>query len=111
LCSLFIISGIAGLLLMPSLSVLWLLFAGIGAGMSMVTCLTLFGLRSREHGQAAQLSGKAQCVGYLIGALGPYLAGLLHGQTHTWSLTLLCLLLLSFAQAYFSWQAGRNRFV
>lgn len=111
LCSLFIIAGVAGLLLLPSLSLVWLLLAGIGAGMSMVTCLTLFGLRSRDHSQAAQLSGKAQCVGYLIGALGPWLAGLLHSQTHTWSLVLISLLLLSSAQAYFAWQAGRNRFV
>ncbi|WP_037035740.1 MFS transporter [Rahnella sp. WP5] len=111
ICSLFITSGVAGLLLMPAVSVLWLILAGIGAGMSMVTCLTLFGLRAREHHQAGQLSGKAQCIGYLIGALGPCLAGILHGYTHTWNSTLLCLLLVSFAQAYFAWQAGRNRLV
>ncbi|MEY8772832.1 MFS transporter [Erwinia sp. ACCC 02193] len=110
-CSLFITSGVAGLLIMPGISVLWLILAGIGAGMSMVTCLTLFGLRAREHHQAGQLSGKAQCIGYLIGALGPCLAGILHGHTHTWSSILLCLILISLVQAYFSWQAGRNRFV
>lgn len=110
-CSLFITSGVAGLMIMPGISVLWLILAGIGAGMSMVTCLTLFGLRAREHHQAGQLSGKAQCIGYLIGALGPCLAGILHGHTHTWSSILLCLILISLVQAYFSWQAGRNRFV
>lgn len=110
-CSLFITSGVAGLLIMPGISVLWLILAGIGAGMSMVTCLTLFGLRAREHHQAGQLSGKAQCIGYLIGALGPCLAGILHGHTHTWGSILLCLILISLVQAYFSWQAGRNRFV
>lgn len=111
ICSLFITFGVAGLLIVPQASVLWLVLAGIGAGMSMVTCLTLFGLRSREHHQAAQLSGQAQCIGYLIGALGPYLAGMLHNHTHTWSSTLLCLVLISCVQAYFAWQAGRNRFV
>ncbi|RAT12406.1 MFS transporter [Lonsdalea populi] len=111
ICTLFITSGVAGLLLMPTVSALWLILAGIGAGMSMVTCLTLFGLRAREHHQAGQLSGKAQCIGYLIGALGPCLAGILHGHTQTWNSTLLCLLLVSLAQAYFAWQAGRNRFV
>ncbi|WLS81103.1 MFS transporter (plasmid) [Erwinia pyri] len=110
-CSLFITSGVAGLLMMPDFSVIWLVLAGIGAGMSMVTCLTLFGLRAREHSQAGQLSGKAQCIGYLIGALGPYLAGILHGHTRTWGSTLMCMLLISLVQAYFAWQAGRNRFV
>lgn len=111
ICSLFITSGVAGLLLLPAVSVLWLVLAGIGAGMSMVTCLTLFGLRTREHHQAGQLSGKAQCIGYLIGALGPCLAGILHVHTHSWNSTLFCLILISFGQAFFAWQAGRNRFV
>ncbi|MDW8845014.1 MFS transporter [Erwinia sp. MMLR14_017] len=111
ICSLTITLGVAGLLMMPDFSVLWLVLAGIGAGMSMVTCLTLFGLRTREHSQAGRLSGKAQCIGYLIGALGPCLAGILHGHTGTWSSTLMFMLLISFFQAYFAWQAGRNRFV
>ncbi len=40
LCSLFITVGIAGILIMPGLAAIWLVFAGVGAGMSMVTCLT-----------------------------------------------------------------------
>ena len=59
--------------------------------MSMVTCLTLFGLRTREHSQAGQLSGKAQCIGYLIGALGPYLAGIIRGHSLNWNSVLLCI--------------------
>lgn len=110
-CSLFITLGIAGLLVQPAYSFLWLIFAGIGAGMSMVTCLTLFSLRTKDHSQAGQLSGKAQCVGYLIGALGPYLAGLLHAHSHTWHSTLLGLLCISLIQIYFSWQAGSNKFI
>lgn len=110
-CSLFITSGVTGLLIMPRIAVLWLILAGIGAGMSMVTCLTLFGLRAREHHQAGQLSGMAQCIGYLIGALGPCLAGILHSHTHTWHSILLCLIPVSLVQAYFAWQAGRNRVI
>ncbi len=37
LCSLFITVGIAGILIMPGLAAIWLVFAGVGAGMSMVT--------------------------------------------------------------------------
>jgi len=110
-CSLFITFGVAGLLMLPEYSALWLVLAGIGAGMSMVTCLTLFSLRTKEHSQAGQLSGKAQCIGYLIGALGPCLASILHDHTRTWSTALGCMLLITFAQAWFAWQSGRNRFV
>ncbi|ELY4662224.1 MFS transporter [Cronobacter muytjensii] len=110
-CSLFITFGVAGLLMMPEFSVLWFVLAGIGAGMSMVTCLTLFGLRAKGHSQAGQLSGKAQCVGYLIGALGPCLAGILHSHTRNWNSTLVCIVIISLVQAYFAWQAGKNRFV
>ncbi|KDP19084.1 hypothetical protein [Escherichia coli] len=90
---------------------MWLLFAGVGAGMSMVTCLTLFGLRTREHSQAGQLSGKAQCIGYLIGALGPYLAGIIRGHSLNWNSVLLCILVVTLVQAYFAWHAGKDRFI
>ncbi|MEH3171111.1 MFS transporter [Enterobacter quasiroggenkampii] len=110
-CSLFISVGVAGILLVPVLSALWLLFAGVGAGMSMVTCLTLFGLRTREHSQAGQLSGKAQCIGYLIGACGPYLAGIIRGHSQSWNVALICMLLITFFQAYFAWHAGKDRVI
>ncbi|WP_235389239.1 hypothetical protein [Pseudomonas syringae] len=42
-CSLAITVGMAGLVWAPALSLIWLLFAGVGDGVSMVTCLTLFG--------------------------------------------------------------------
>ncbi|HBE2458746.1 TPA: MFS transporter, partial [Escherichia coli] len=102
---------VAGILFKPAFSAVWLLFAGVGAGMSMVTCLTLFGLRTREHSQAGQLSGKAQCIGYLIGALGPYLAGIIRGHSLNWNSVLLCILVVTLVQAYFAWHAGKDRFI
>ncbi|HDX8825255.1 MFS transporter [Klebsiella michiganensis] len=111
ICSLFITIGVAGILFKPAFSAVWLLFAGVGAGMSMVTCLTLFGLRTREHSQAGQLSGKAQCIGYLIGALGPYLAGIIRGHSLNWNSVLLCILVVTLVQAYFAWHAGKDRFI
>lgn len=111
ICSLFITIGVAGILFKPAFSAVWLLFAGVGAGMSMVTCLTLFGLRTREHSQAGQLSGKAQCIGYLIGALGPYLAGIIRGHSLNWDSVLLCILVVTLVQAYFAWHAGKDRFI
>lgn len=110
-CSLAIVIGLIGLLCWPAWSLLWLLCAGIGAGMSMVTCLTLFGLRTSDHHQAGALSGMAQCVGYAIGATGPYLTGLLHEKTGSWNEPLEYLLAAALLQVLFAWLAGRDRLV
>jgi CP family cyanate transporter-like MFS transporter len=111
LCSLAVTVGMAGLLWAPSFSVIWLLFAGVGAGMSMVTCLTLFGLRVRDHHQASSLSAMAQCVGYGLGSVGPFLAGWLHGVFGTWQISLWMLLSAACLQIVFAVLAGRNRFI
>ncbi|MFC3606779.1 MFS transporter [Stutzerimonas tarimensis] len=110
-CSLAILTGIAGLMLVPWMSLVWLLLAGIGAGMSMVTCLTLFGLRTRDHHQAASLSAMAQSVGYGLGALGPFLAGWLHSLFGSWDAALALLLAAAVVQVVFAVLAGRNRLV
>lgn len=110
-CSLAITIGMAGLIWAPSLSLTWLLIAGGGAGMSMVTCLTLFGLRVRDHHQASSLSAMAQCVGYGLGSAGPFLAGWLHSIFGTWQVSLWMLLAAAGLQIFFAVMAGRNRFI
>ncbi|MFS7192953.1 CynX/NimT family MFS transporter [Serratia proteamaculans] len=112
LCSsLLIFTGVAGLLLMPANSLVWLIFAGLGAGSSLVLALSFFGLRSSHHHQATQLSGMAQSVGYLLAALGPTLFGLLHDLTQGWRLPLAILLALTLLQMLFGTLAGRNRVI
>lgn len=112
LCSsLLIFIGVAGLLLLPGYSLVWLIFAGLGAGSSLVLALSFFGLRSSHHHQATQLSGMAQSVGYLLAALGPTLFGLLHDLTQGWRLPLMVLLCLTLLQMLFGMLAGRNRVI
>lgn len=112
LCSsLLIFIGVAGLLLMPANSLVWLIFAGLGAGSSLVLALSFFGLRSNHHHQATQLSGMAQSIGYLLAALGPTLFGLLHDLTQGWQLPLAILLGLTLLQMLFGILAGRNRVI
>ncbi|MFJ7499699.1 CynX/NimT family MFS transporter [Serratia grimesii] len=112
LCSsLLIFIGVAGLLLRPENSLVWLIFAGLGAGSSLVLALSFFGLRSSHHHQATQLSGMAQSVGYLLAALGPTLFGLLHDLTQGWRLPLAILLGLTLLQMLFGMLAGRNRVI
>ena len=106
--SLLILIGVGGLLLVPGYALLWLCFAGLGAGISMVTCLTLFGLRSRHHRQAADLSGMAQSVGYGVAAIGPLAVGAIHDASGSWTMSLLFLVSMPLAQLYFSVRAGRS---
>ena len=103
--------GVAGLLLLPGYSLVWLIFAGLGAGSSLVLALSFFGLRSSHHHQATQLSGMAQSVGYLLAALGPTLFGLLHDLTQGWRLPLMVLLCLTLLQMLFGMLAGRNQVI
>lgn len=110
-CSLAIVVGLAGLLVAPQWSLWWLLSAGVGAGMSMVTCLTLFGMRARDHHQASSLSAMAQCVGYGLGSLGPFMAGWLHSLYGAWNVPLSMLLAAARLQVVFAVLAGRNRYI
>lgn len=111
LASLGIFSGLAGLLLLPQLAALWLIVAGLGAGASMVICLSLFGLRSGDHRQASHLSGMAQCVGYGLAALGPLVFGVVHQHAVSWTTPLLMLLGMSVLQLIVAPLAGRKKVI
>ena len=111
ICSLATVIGVSGLLAAPAQALWWLLFAGAGAGMSMVTCLAFFGLRSRDHHEASALSGMAQCVGYGLGSAGPLLAGWLHDFSGGWHVPLAVLLIAALLQMVFAVIAGRTRYV
>lgn len=104
-----IFGGVLGLLLLPRLAALWLIIAGLGAGASLVLCLSLFNLRARDHRQASQLSGMAQCVGYALAALGPLFFGIVHEQSGDWTLPLTLLAALSFMQMLLAPLAGSAR--
>lgn len=111
LCGVLLVIGSAGLLLAPQLSWLWLISAGLGAGVAMVTSLSLFALRTRDHHQAASLSGMAQFIGYLGAAAGPLLIGVLHDLTHAWTAPMLLMVGASMLVMVFATQAGRPRFI
>lgn len=102
-------TGIAGQLVLPTASLLWIVLAGAGGGANIVLALSLFGLRTRDHHQAAALSGMAQSVGYALAAAGPVLLGALHDATGSWTAPLFVLLAVLVVQAAAGVQAGRAR--
>ncbi|RFA20362.1 MFS transporter [Subtercola boreus] len=84
--------GYLGLLLVPAtLPWLWVAFAGAGP-LLFPLALLLINKRSRTQKGAVALSGFVQGFGYLIGALGPLLVGVLHQLTGAWTAPLLFLL-------------------
>lgn len=111
LCGVLLVIGSAGLLLAPHFSWLWLICAGLGAGIAMVTSLSLFALRTHDHHQAAALSGMAQFIGYVGAAAGPLLIGVLHDLTHAWTAPMLLIVAASLLVTVFATLAGRARFI
>jgi len=104
------LSAYAGILSSAhSLIVLWCLLLGLAQGAYLSLALLFFLLRTPDIRAAAELSGMAQSIGYLLAATGPLLFGGLHDLTDGWDIPLLALcsiILLLFAVGM---GAGRDR--
>ncbi len=108
----FFLTGIGGLFLgNGSLVVLWTILIGIGSGFAFSLAMMFFVLRTRTPMEAAELSGMAQTVGYLLAAVGPTLFGFLHDQTQGWTFPLLVLLLVAVLLLIVGLGSARNRYV
>ncbi|MGN6359551.1 MAG: CynX/NimT family MFS transporter [Thermomicrobiales bacterium] len=95
---LFTAAGLAGILLAGTVALLlWVALLGLGLGASISLALMFMGLRTRDAHQAAELSGMAQSIGYLLAATGPIFVGFLHDLTHSWTLPLALLCLVACA--------------
>ncbi|MDN6325545.1 MAG: MFS transporter, partial [Corynebacterium sp.] len=103
------LAAVTGMLLAPSVMVLWVCLAGVGCGSSIVLALSFFGLRTRDHGQAASLSGMAQSVGYLLAAAGPVAVGALHDVSGSWTPALVVLIVADVLLVAVGWRVGRDR--
>ena len=105
-----LLSGISltGILCAPGLSMLWAAILGFGCGASMMLGLTFIGLRTQNSGDAAALSGMAQCVGYLMAAMGPLLLGKIHDWSGGWTVPLLMTATIAVAGACAGLAAGRD---
>ncbi|NOU98684.1 CynX/NimT family MFS transporter [Paenibacillus planticolens] len=110
--SILILTGTLGLLYGSSnLILLWIIILGIGGGFAFSLAMMFFGLRTENSQQAAELSGMAQSIGYLLAAIGPALIGYLHDATNSWTMPLLILVGASILLFMFGIGAARNRFV
>ncbi len=104
--------ALLGLLFAPLWSVwFWAVLQGIGQGGLIAVALTVIVLRARDAHVAAQLSSMAQCVGYLLAAIGPLVVGLIHGWTGSFAWSAVLFVLLGAGTAVNGWFAGRAQHV
>ncbi|GAA3894399.1 MFS transporter [Leifsonia kafniensis] len=84
--------GYGGLVLFPTTGTwFWVAVAGLGP-LLFPLALVLINLRTRTHAGSVALSGFIQSVGYVIGAFGPLVVGVLHDATDGWLWPLLFLM-------------------
>ncbi|WP_132910688.1 MFS transporter [Sphingomonas sp. BK235] len=110
-CGMCLLVSTTGLLAHPALSLVWLIVGGLGAGIALVTSLSLFALRTRDHDQAGALSSMAQCIGYGGAAAGPLLIGVLRDATGGWTVPLTLLIVASALVIVFATLSGRKRVI
>jgi CP family cyanate transporter-like MFS transporter len=107
LCAIAVVA-LFGLLFAPISTVwLWAVLQGIGQGGLIAVAMTVIVLRSRDAHVAAHLSGMAQCVGYLLAAIGPLLVGFIHSWTGGFGWCAVLFVILGLGAAVNGWQAGR----
>lgn len=96
LFTVFYFIGFTGVLMeWTSLAVLWMVFLGFAGGASFGLVLMFFTLRTETAFEAADLSGFAQSIGYLIAAVGPVLFGFVHDVTNSWTMPIAIFLIVS----------------
>jgi CP family cyanate transporter-like MFS transporter len=111
LCMLAVIALI-GLLFAPLSTVwVWAALQGIGQGGLIAAAMTVIVLRSRDPHVAAQLSSMAQCVGYLLAAIGPLVVGLIRDWTGSFAWCGALFIVLGSIAAFNGWRAGRAAYV
>jgi CP family cyanate transporter-like MFS transporter len=106
--SLAYVVGIGGLLVAPAgATLVWVAAFGLAQGSGFALALTLIALRSPTPLVAARLGGVAQCLGYLLAALGPLVLGALHDGTDGWTWPLALLLAAVVPMTWAGWGAAR----
>jgi CP family cyanate transporter-like MFS transporter len=89
----------------------WSVLLGVSQGGSFALALTLIVLRAPDSHVAAQLSGMAQGVGYMVAACGPMLVGLMRGWTGSFDASAFLFVLIGAAMLASGLGAGRAQHV
>ncbi|MFU2016976.1 CynX/NimT family MFS transporter [Peribacillus butanolivorans] len=108
----FLFVGIFGILYGRTLLIpVCMILIGVGVGTIFSLSMMFFSLRTQSTHEATELSGMAQSFGYLLAAVGPVLFGGLHDITHSWTIPLLMLIVVSALIFIVGMRAGKNEYV
>ncbi|QGQ48661.1 MFS transporter [Metabacillus sediminilitoris] len=88
-----------------------IMLIGFALGGNFPLALSYLGLRTKNAKQAAELSGMAQSIGYILAAVGPMFIGYLYDIAHIWTVPLITLIIISAVMTVFGMSAGRDRFI
>ncbi len=91
--------GLLGVVIAPTqFPFLWAVMLGIGTAGTFSVTLLLVASRAHDAVIAARLSSMTQGIGYMISAVGPLIAGLLHSVTGAWQVPLMVTIGIGIAQ-------------
>ncbi|WP_053485294.1 MFS transporter [Lysinibacillus sp. FJAT-14745] len=108
----FYLVGFIGLVMeWTSLAVLWMVLLGLAGGASFSLAMMFFTLRTRTAFEAADLSGFAQSLGYLLAAIGPILFGYLHDLFGGWNIAGWLFVVVVLILSLCSFRASKNEYV
>ena len=85
----------------------WVTLIGFALGGSFGLVLMLIIFRSEDSETAAELSGMAQSIGYLLAATGPIIFGSIFDLTGNWSYSIGFLLIIAAVKLYMGLGAGK----
>ena len=111
--NLLYIIGISTLLLKPTFA--FIIFAitliGIASSANFALSLSFLAIRAKGAKDAAELSGMAQSIGYLLAAIGPIIIGYVYDITQAWTIPLIILIGITFVIIYVGMGAGKDKYV
>ncbi len=99
---------LVGLLASPAAWPVWSVVGGVAQGAGITLVLTLIVLRAHDSVVAGRLSGMAQLVAYIMGALGPVAVGGLYEWSGGWTAPLVLLLGVAAGLGSLGLIAGRD---
>ncbi len=112
LFSIFYVIGFTGILMnITSLTILWMILIGLAGGASFGLVMMFFSLRSRNAIEAAELSGTAQSIGYLLAAVGPVLYGYVHDLWSSFHAANILYAIAVIGLFIAAWISAKDRFV
>ncbi len=89
--------GLGGLMIeTPSMviAVISCILLGFATNAAFSMSMILFSLKTKNPYETSAVSGIAQSIGYLAASVGPMMAGFLHSQFNSWTIALVCLIVI-----------------